>query len=36
MIVDSRKTKSKKKKAGLFKCIYDGESKYEFKHYKIA
>ena len=33
VMVDERKKKTKKR--GLFKLIYDGESPYEFKHYKM-
>lgn len=36
VVVDLRKKKSKKKTAGLFKLIYDGETAYEFKRYKMA
>lgn len=35
VIVDLRKKKSKKKTAGLFKCIYDAEAGYEFKRYRM-
>lgn len=33
VMVDERKKKTKKR--GLFKLIYDGETPYEFKHYKM-
>lgn len=36
VVVDLRKKKSKKKTAGLFKLIYDGETVYDFKRYKMA
>jgi hypothetical protein len=36
VVVDLKKKKSKKKTAGLFKLIYDGESKYEFKRYRLG
>jgi len=34
VMVDERKKKTKKR--GLFKLIYDGESPYEFKHYRMS
>lgn len=36
VVVDLKKKKSKKKIAGLFKLIYDGETKYEFKRYRLG
>ena len=35
VVVDMKKKKSKKKTAGLFKCIYEGEGSYEFKRYRM-
>jgi tubulin monoglycylase TTLL3/8 len=35
VVVDLRKKKTKKKTAGLFKCIYDAENGYEFKRYRM-
>ena len=35
VVVDLKSKKSKKKTAGLFKCIYNGEDKFISKHYNL-
>jgi tubulin monoglycylase TTLL3/8 len=35
VVLDLKKKKSKKKTAGLFRCIYDAETPYEFKRYRM-
>lgn len=35
VVVDLKKKKSKKKSAGLFKCIHSGDSAYEFRYYSM-
>jgi tubulin monoglycylase TTLL3/8 len=35
VVVDMKKKKTKKKTAGLFKCIYNGEDPFICKHFNI-
>lgn len=35
VVIDLKQKKNKKKSAGLFKCIYDGEGSFEFKRYRL-
>lgn len=35
VVVDLKSKKSKKKTAGLFKCIYNGEDRFVSKHYNL-
>jgi len=35
VVIDLKKKKSKKKTAGLFRCIYNGEDPFVSKHYNV-
>ncbi len=35
VVIDMKKKKTKKKTAGLFKCIYNGDEPFVSRHYNV-